>query len=405
MFYANGGASCYIVSTGAYGTIARQDLLDGLSAAQTQMGPTMLIVPDACLLSTQDYGAVTVAQLNQASSLRDRMAVLDLPGALDPTGWTPDALGKQRDAFDAAIAPAIYPGFGAAYAPALRVSVLGQDDVDFRNLQGTQAGSDLLKSLLVAQANAMYGAATCKGQQILAKIDQAFPADLSKSAVAPQDIAALNAFLANALPLYAQVETIVLERLNVAAPSGAMAGIWTTNDNTRGVWNAPANVSLNCTVAPEVALTDAQQAGYAAPLNGQVIDILRSFAGRGTVVWGARTLDGNSLDYRYIQVRRTLIYIEQSIKTALNQFVFAPNDGATWTAAVSMVSNFLQGLWSQGGLMGAKASDAFTVQCGLGSTMTSNDILDGYMIVQVTLQMVQPAEFIELTFKQAMQGS
>jgi phage tail sheath protein FI len=69
-----------------------------------------------------------------------------------------------------------------------------------------------------------------------------------------------------------------------------------------------------------------------------------------------------------------------------------------------MISNFLTSLWAQGGLMGDKASDAFTVQCGLGSTMTGEDILNGYMIVSVTLQMVHPAEFIELTFKQTMQG-
>jgi phage tail sheath protein FI len=69
-----------------------------------------------------------------------------------------------------------------------------------------------------------------------------------------------------------------------------------------------------------------------------------------------------------------------------------------------MISNFLQSVWTQGGLMGAKASDAFTVQCGLGTTMTGQDILDGYMIVQVTLQMIHPAEFIEVTFKQKMQG-
>jgi phage tail sheath protein FI len=103
-------------------------------------------------------------------------------------------------------------------------------------------------------------------------------------------------------------------------------------------------------------------------------------------------------------VRRTLIYIEQSIKNALNPFVFAANDSITWVAVVSMVSNFLQGLWQQGGLMGATASEAYTVKCGLGSTMTAQDILDGYMIVQVTLQMIRPAEFIELTFKQQMQA-
>jgi hypothetical protein len=135
------------------------------------------------------------------------------------------------------------------------------------------------------------------------------------------------------------------------------------------------------------------------------VDAIREFTGRGTVVWGARTLDGNSRDWRYIQVRRTLIYIEQSIKLALDPFVFAANDASTWSTVVSMVSSFLQGLWSQGGLMGATAQEAFSVECGIGSTMTADDVLDGYMIVQVTLQMIRPAEFIEVTFKQKMQGA
>jgi hypothetical protein len=78
---------------------------------------------------------------------------------------------------------------------------------------------------------------------------------------------------------------------------------------------------------------------------------------------------------------------------------------ATWVAVVQMISGFLQGLWSQGGLMGDKASDAFTVLCGVPATMTATDILNGYMVVQVTLQMVHPAEFIELEFRQTMQGA
>ena len=185
----------------------------------------------------------------------------------------------------------------------------------------------------------------------------------------------------------------------------AMAGVYTKIDGSRGVWNAPANTTLTSVVSPTLAINDAMQEDLNVPLDGKAVDAIREFTGRGTVVWGARTLDGNSNDYRYIQVRRTLIYIEQSIKAALNPFVFAPNDGNTWTTVVSMVSNFLQGVWSQGGLMGATASEAYTVQCGLGSTMTAQDILDGYMIVQVMLQMIRPAEFIELTFKQKMEGS
>jgi phage tail sheath protein FI len=151
-------------------------------------------------------------------------------------------------------------------------------------------------------------------------------------------------------------------------------------------------------------LNDKQQGELNVPLDGKAVNAIRDFPNRGTMVWGARTLDGNSNDYRYLQVRRTLIYIQQSIKLALQQFTFASNDGRTWVSVTAMITNFLTSVWSQGGLMGAKASDAFSVQCGLGSTMTGQNILDGYMIVQVTLQMVHPAEFIELTFTQMMQG-
>lgn len=187
-------------------------------------------------------------------------------------------------------------------------------------------------------------------------------------------------------------------------PSPAMAGTYTQVDASRGVWNAPANIALASVRAPSVSLTSTQQESLNVPVDGKAVDVIREFSGRGTVVWGARTLDGNSNDYRYIQVRRMLIYVEQSIKAALDPFVFAANDGKTWVTVQSMISNFLQGLWAQGGLMGATASEAFSVEVGLGSTMTAQDILDGYMIVQVTLQMIRPAEFIELTFKQKMEG-
>ena len=187
-------------------------------------------------------------------------------------------------------------------------------------------------------------------------------------------------------------------------PSGAMAGIFAVNDALRGVWNAPANVALKGVAGPRVLINTEEQGPLNVPLNGKSVNVIREFTGRGAVVWGARTLDGNSPDYRYVQIRRTIIYIEQSIRTALDQYVFAPNTGQTWVTVTATVSSFLQNLWSQGGLMGDKASDAFKVQCGLGSTMTGQDVLDGYMVVQVTLQMIRPAEFIELTFKQRMEG-
>jgi phage tail sheath protein FI len=188
------------------------------------------------------------------------------------------------------------------------------------------------------------------------------------------------------------------------APSGTLAGIFARNDATRGVWEAPANLPVNGVLKPAVLLSDTEQSALNLPVNGKAVNTLREFIGQGTVVWGARTLDGNNLDYRYIQIRRTITYIKQSIATALNQLAFAPNDGTTWAAATGMVSGFLTSVWSAGGLMGASAPEAFTVQCGLGSTMTETDILNGYMILNVTLQMIRPAEFIELTFTQKMLG-
>ena len=101
----------------------------------------------------------------------------------------------------------------------------------------------------------------------------------------------------------------------------------TFTDSARGVWNAPANMALVSVDAPSLTISDDVLGDLNKPLDGKAINVIREFIGRGPVVWGARTLDGNSNDYRYVQVRRTLIYIEQSVKAAMNPFVFAPNDG------------------------------------------------------------------------------
>lgn len=189
----------------------------------------------------------------------------------------------------------------------------------------------------------------------------------------------------------------------VLPPSAAMAGVFTTNDRTKGVGTAPVNVSLTGVDGVTYAVNpiDDEEA-LTLPLDGKAVNAIRAFPNRGLVVWGGRTLDGNSADYRYIQVRRTLIYIEQSIKQALEQFVFAPNDGNTWASVTLMITSFLTGVWQSGALIGASAAEAFVVQCGLGMTMTAQDLLDGNLRVQVTLQISAPAEFIALTFVQKM---
>jgi hypothetical protein len=100
-----------------------------------------------------------------------------------------------------------------------------------------------------------------------------------------------------------------------------------------------------------------------------------------------------------------MIFLEQSCKLAAQAYVFQPNDKNTWEAVKSMIGSFLTGIWKQGGLQGASASDAFSVPCGLGVTMTGDDILLGFMNVTVKVAVVHPAEFIVLTFQQQMATS
>ena len=154
-----------------------------------------------------------------------------------------------------------------------------------------------------------------------------------------------------------------------------------------------------------VEVTDTEQEDLNVPLSGKAVNAIRSFTNRGVIVWGARTLDGNSQDWRYIHVRRTMIMLEQSIKNALKTYVFDANDGNTWLNVKNMCSNFLTTIWQAGGLIGAKPEDAFSVQVGLGVTMTAVDILDGYMRVTILVALTHPSEFIAITFQQQMQKS
>ena len=182
-----------------------------------------------------------------------------------------------------------------------------------------------------------------------------------------------------------------------------MAGVYTTVDNTRGVWKAPANIGLSGVVSPAVPLSFEQQEDLNVPMDGKAVNAIRSFPGQGTLVWGARTLAGNSNDWRYVNVRRTMIFLEQSIRAAVRAFVFAPNTSSTWITVKGMVDNFLMSQWRAGALVGSTPDSAYQVSVGLGSTMTQEDILDGIMRVTVLVAPSRPAEFIVITIVQEQQ--
>lgn len=419
LFYANGGGPCYVISVGDYGSaVGKAALLEGVAECAGFIGPTMVAIPDAVLLSAGDAADVNVAMLQACRYLRDRMALIDIWGVEELTGnqWE-SAIADFRAGIRAAGPESLQ--FGAAYFPPLVTAVVAPEDIAVTSFVTDDA--DKLATLKLALRRALaakYPAPEPAGDVALSEQDEQFYAnyiDKIGTSVAPPlprdkpDPATLThpnltTALAAMVPGFAQLRAAIAATQNVLPPSGAMAGVWTTNDATRGVWNAPANTGIAALIQPKLPITGAQQDDLNVPVDGLAVNAIRTFQGRGTLVWGARTLDSLSNDWRYIQVRRTVIYVEQSVKRALETMVFKPNTAQTWVTVTSMIESFLHNLWAAGGLMGPTPGEAYNVRTGLGSTMTADDVLNGVMRVQIMLQMVHPAEFITLSFDQQMMG-
>lgn len=190
------------------------------------------------------------------------------------------------------------------------------------------------------------------------------------------------------------------EKTNIfIPPSGAVAGIYARTDNTRGVWKSPANeVVRNCT-ALMVNFNETEQ----SKLNPKGINLIRPIQGSGLRVWGARTLssDGN---WKYINIRRLFIYIEESIKVNINWAVFEPNDATLWSRVKGTIELFLNTLWRDGALLGSSPGEAFYVNVGLGTTMTQDDIANRRLICEIGVAPVRPAEYVIFRITQYMQN-
>nr|MBL8412081.1 phage tail sheath subtilisin-like domain-containing protein [Dechloromonas sp.] len=209
----------------------------------------------------------------------------------------------------------------------------------------------------------------------------------------------------NFLP-YRNIIRGISNTLTVCPPSGAIAGIYALVDGQRGVWKAPANVSLNGVVGPTTSFTSSETDALNVDATaGKSINAIRAFAGKGTLVWGARTLAGNDNEWRYVSVRRFFNMVEESIKKSTYWAVFEPNDANTWVKVRGMIENYLTQKWREGALAGATTKDAFFVRCALGVTMNAQDILEGRLNVEVGMAVVRPAEFIILKFSHKLQTS
>jgi len=425
LFYANGGSACYIMSVGVYGPTATTPVSEPLQKDLTpfepltkEFEPTLVVIPDAVHLGKDAYNTVYTAALEHCAAMQSRFAILDVAqqGATDTTDGV--ILEFRNDIGINNL------NYGAAYYPWLKTAIVTPDEVTLDNITVT-GGADIntiLPEPIVATMEAKLKTDQSTATAAIATAAAALKTaqggtDAAAIATATKALADANAAPATLLknfyqglkansPSYGMLLDKVRAAMNELPPSGAMAGLYTMVDNNRGVWKAPANVSVNMVNAPAVNVShDMQQSLNVDVMAGKSINVIRSFPGIGTLVWGARTLDGNSQDWRYINVRRTLIMIEQSLKLAARAYVFEPNDANTWITVKSMMDNFLVNLWKQGALAGAVPEQAFSVSVGLGATMTGNDILDGKMLITVKVAIVRPAEFIVITFQQQMQES
>lgn len=373
-FFDNGGATCYIVTVGDYGTpIADADLTKGLKSVEQVDEVTLLVVPEA--VSSGSYKNVIQAMINQASDLKDRFAIIDpntvtLKTPLAPTGDVDTDMasirnntsGQGQDRY----AAAYYPNLASSYPHNLNLP-----KVVIKTYTHTGTGPKVKTT-----ANVDLASGNTVG-------------DLPSTSV-----------------LYANIKTAVNALTVVVPPSGAIAGLYARIDNSKGVWKAPANESLQSVNSPTVPLSDAEQGSMNIDTTaGKSVNAIRQFPGFGTLVWGARTLEGNDNEWRYISVRRFFNMVEESIKKSIHWAVFEPNTIDTWVKVQAMIENYLFLKWNEGALAGTKPDQAYFVNVGLGKTMTSDDILNGIMNVEIGMAVARPAEFIVLKFSQMVQQS
>lgn len=430
-FFQNGGGPCYVVSVGHYNAAVELDkLAAGIDPLVKEQEPTMLVIPDAVLLSAAHCISLQQAMLLHCGErMKSRFAILDVwNGFLEtPNNATgTDPIKAFRN--DLGINNL---DFAAAYYPWVNTTVLQDKDVNYTHVANKdelvrmlmaelslpEALSDGLPERTRQQWNTVQDIHKTNAQweeQLKAEINATTKSDDEKAKLLEDRTiklsvdthkALLNKNLVVSSPLFKTIMGEAVHKLNLLPPSMAMAGIYTMVDNARGVWKAPANVSLNAVVSPAVTISHEDQEELNVTTQGKSINAIRSFIGEGVLVWGARTLDGNSLDWRYINVRRTMIMLEESCRLAAKAMVFEPNVANTWVTIKSMIANFLTGIWKRGGLAGAVPDDAFSVHVGLGETMTPEDILEGILRVTVLVAISRPAEFIEITFQQQLQKS
>ena len=372
-YFANGGGPCYIFSIGQYDDtptnfpddISHLNLMAALDFVDLEDEVTLLVFPEAPYVNVgtdaapwANLNTVYSSALDHCFELKDRFTIMDVPYNEG------DSIDEAMRAFRGSGITAENDRlrYGAAYYPNIATTFI------YRQNEAYETDQVQIQRIVL----------NLTGGEI--SNDDPYTGTLNSGQLASMKEA--------------------IERLPVELPpSPIMAGIYARVDNDRGVWKAPANVAVRNASKPMIKIKDADQENMNIDVGqGKSVNAIRSFVGKGVLVWGARTLNGNDNEWRYVPVRRFFNFVEESTKKATEQFVFEPNDANTWTRLKSMIDNFLVGQWRAGALQGPVPEQAFFVKVGLGETMTAQDILEGRLIVEIGMAVVRPAEFIILRF-------
>jgi len=299
-------------------------------------------------------------------------------------------------------------------------AALDDDDISDPTLEAGRGGlwllehADLFNLLVipplrpdqdVGQATWDAAAAYAKRRRALLIIDPPAawdePADITAAAL--DGVVSQGDNLTNAalyFPSIRAADPLRENRLGTFAPGGAIAGVYARTDAQRGVWKAPAGLdaSLTGVAGLTAVLTDAEN----GQLNPRGINSLRSFPAFGRVVWGARTLRGSDAlasEWKYVPVRRTALFIEESLYRGTQWVVFEPNDEPLWAQIRLNVGAFMQNLFRQGAFQGRSPREAYFVRCD-SETTTQNDIDLGIVNIHVGFAPLKPAEFVVISIQQ-----
>jgi phage tail sheath protein FI len=432
MYFANGGGPCYIVSVGAenvyYSAVNVTELQAGLDLLKKEDEPTLIVFPDLQGLvanSADVVAAQTAKDLAQHAFTLANTAVEVAQDAVEDAedNGTPEELAQANQALadaqaDAATATAIA---NVANANLIKITAANSDGAITNAYQLYNKALDqaeLLKDRFVIMdvlgdeatfrnkviaTGLKYGAAYHPKLKTVLSYDFK---DANVSVTGVSGVTNLAGLKTSNSELYNQAKKAIESNRVVMAPSSAIAGVYAKVDSTSGVFKAPANIGLSNVVAPIVKISHEDQESLNVDATaGKSINAIRTFTGKGTLVWGARTLDGNSNEWRYVSVRRFFNMVEESVKKATERFVFEPNTANTWIRVQTMIENFLNQQWQDGALAGSKPEEAYYVSVGLHKTMSAQDILEGRMIIEVGMAAVRPAEFIVLRFSHKLQES